>query len=373
VSGRDDVRVAVIGLGAMGSSHALWLDRKEIAGARLSAVCDVLPERQLWAAEKLADDVAIYDDVHDVLDPRVCDAVIIATPHYGHCPIGIKAFAAGLHVLVEKPIGVYTREVEELNKAAEAAGTVFGVMYNQRTNPLFQKARELVASGELGELKRTQWTITTWYRPQSYYRTGAWRATWGGEGGGVLMNQAPHQLDLWQWITGQMPARVRAFCRVGRYHDIEVEDDVTAYVEYPNGASGVFITSTGEAPGTDAFELHGDRGKLVIADGRLTLWRNRESERAFNARFTGMFGQPECWRCELPNAGRETGHKGITSNFVAAIRDGTPLIAPGQEGIHGLTLANAMYLSSWTDDWVNLPIDANRYYEELHKRVEESS
>jgi len=301
------------------------------------------------------------------------DAVLIATPHYDHPPLAIKAFEKGLHVLVEKPAGVYTKQVRQMNEVAAQSGKVFGIMYNQRTNPIYQKLRDLVLSGELGEIRRTNWIITSWYRSQSYYDSGGWRATWAGEGGGVLLNQDPHQLDLWQWTIGMMPHRVRAFCHFGKYRDIEVEDDVTAYVEYPNGATGVFVTTTGEAPGTNRFEVTGDRGKIVIEDGKLTFWRLRVPESQFNREYKGGFGHPECWKCEIPVSGdKGNGHMQITQNFVNAILKGTPLLAPGEEGIKGLTISNAMHLSTWTDNWVNLPIDEDLFYEKLQERIRNS-
>jgi predicted dehydrogenase len=259
-----------------------------------------------------------------------------------------------------------------MNEAATASGKVFGVMFNQRTDPLYQKLKDLVDTGELGPLKRTNWIITSWYRSQSYFDSGGWRATWAGEGGGVLLNQDPHQLDLWQWICG-MPRRVRAFCYFGKDHDIEVEDDVTAFVEYENGATGVFVTSTSDTPGTNRFEVTGGNGKVVVEDEKLTFWRLRVPEREFNRDYKGGFGQPECWKCEIPINGTAENHAGVTRNFVAAILDGAPLLAPGQEGIRGLTLSNAMHLSSWTDDWVDLPIDEDLFYEKLKERIEKSS
>jgi predicted dehydrogenase len=259
-----------------------------------------------------------------------------------------------------------------MNEAAVKSGKVFGIMYNQRTNPLYQKLRDLIKSGELGEIKRAVWIITNWYRSQSYFNSGGWRATWEGEGGGVLLNQDPHQLDLWQWICG-MPVRVRAFCAFGKYHDIEVEDDVTAYVEYENGATGLFVTSTGEAPGTNRFEISGDRGKIVIENEKLEFWRLRVPERQFNREYKGGFGAPECWKCEVPIRGDETGHSGITSNWVETILKGTSLLAPGVEGINGLQLSNAMHLSAWTDSWADLPVNEDLYYDLLQQRIRSSA
>lgn len=368
----DKVRIGIIGIGNMGSSHATYISRGEIPNAELKAVCDINPERLKWAGENIGEEVQKFDNPEALITSGVVDAVMIATPHYEHPPLAIKALKQGLHVLIEKPAGVYTKQVREMNEVAQKTDRVFGIMYNQRTNPLYQKMRDLVQSGELGELKRTNWIITNWYRSQSYYDSGGWRATWAGEGGGVLLNQCPHNLDLWQWICG-MPIRVRAFCGYGKYHNIEVEDDVTAYVEYENGATGVFITSTADAPGTNRFEITGDRGKLVAEEGKLTFWRLRESEREFNKRYRGGFGQPECWKCEIPLSGKETAHKGITTNWVNAILKGTPLLAPGLEGINGLTISNAMHLSSWLDDWVELPLDENLFYEKLQERIRNSN
>ncbi|WP_195571108.1 Gfo/Idh/MocA family protein [Paenibacillus sp. 1001270B_150601_E10] len=368
----NPVRVGVIGVGNMGAYHAKQIAANKISGAVLTAICDAVEEKKEWVSKELGKDVAFFTNENELLQSGLIDAVIIATPHYSHPSLAIEAFKHELHVLIEKPAGVYTKQVREMNEAAEQSGKVFSIMYNQRTNPLYQKLRDLIQSGELGEIRRTNWIITNWYRSQSYYDSGAWRATWAGEGGGVLINQDPHQLDLWQWTIGMMPTRVRAFCRFGHYRDIEVEDDVTAYVEYENGASGVFITTTGEAPGTNRFEVTGDRGKVVIENDKMTFWRLRTPEPEFNQTFTGGFGAPECWKCEIPIHGHMTGHDGIMIDWVRSIQNGTPLLAPGEEGIHGLTLSNAMLLSTWTDNWVDLPIDEELFLSELNKRIETS-
>lgn len=368
----NKVRYGIIGIGNMGSAHAHSL-LNDIKGAELVAVCDVREERLKWAKEHLPDRVQKYGTPMELFESRLMDAVLICTPHYDHPTLAIEAFDYGYHVLVEKPAGVYTKAVQQMNDAAAKSDRKFGIMYNQRTNPLYQKLRDLIQSGELGEIRRTNWIITNWYRSQSYYDSGGWRATWAGEGGGVLLNQDPHQLDLWQWTTGMMPKRIRAFCHFGKYRNIEVEDDVTAYVEYENGATGIFITTTGEAPGTNRFEINGDQGKIVVEDGKLTFWRLRIPETEFNAAFKGGFGSPECWKCEIPfEGGAGEQHIGILRNFTNAILYDEELLAPGEEGIHGLTLSNAMYLSAWTDDWVELPLDEDLFYEQLMERVESS-
>jgi predicted dehydrogenase len=367
------VKIGIIGIGNMGSSHAQYLNNGDVAGAELTAVCDLNEERLEWAKDHLSDEVQLYDHPDKLFHLSDVDAVIIATPHYHHAPLVIKAFEHGLHVLCEKPAGVYTKQVREMNESAEKSGKVFGIMFNQRTNPLYQKLRDLVQAGELGEIKRTNWIVTNWYRSQSYYDSGGWRATWEGEGGGVLLNQDPHQLDLWQWTCGMMPKRVRAFCGFGKFHDIEVEDDVTAYVEYENGATGIFVTSTGDSPGTNRYEISADKGKVVIEDDKLTFWRLRQSERVFNREYKGGFGEPECWKIDIPVSSVTSDHKGITTNWVNAILNGTDLLAPGEEGIKGLEISNAMHLSAWTDNWVELPINEDLYYSALQDKIKYST
>ncbi len=366
------VNIGIIGIGNMGRGHAGYLSAGEVPDATLTAVCDNSPEALAWAEGRWGDAIARFESAEAMFTSGKVDAVIIAAPHYFHPPLAIEALRHGLHALVEKPAGVYTKQVREMNKAAAKSDKVLGIMFNQRTRGIHQKMRRLVSDGELGELKRTNYVITDWFRSQTYYDSGGWRATWAGEGGGVLVNQSPHNLDLWQWICG-MPTRVRAFCGFGRYHDIEVEDDVTAFVEYENGATGVFITTTGEAPGTQSFEVVGDRGKLLLANGQLTFWRTVEPVSKFLRETSEAFAQPEVWKCEIPGGAGGEEHKGITKNWVRAIMDGTPLIAEGREGIHGVELANAMLLSAWTDDWVTLPIDEDLFYAKLQEKVAAST
>ncbi|CAG7604100.1 Glucose--fructose oxidoreductase [Paenibacillus solanacearum] len=370
----DKVRFGIVGIGNMGKGHEGYFAKNEIKGGELTAMVDTDPSKLDWARCHYGDRYQLFDNLDAFFASKAFDAVLICTPHYDHPTVAVAAFKHGYHVLVEKPAGVYTKQVREMNEAAAKSDKAFGIMYNQRTNPLYQKLRDLITSGELGEVRRTNWIITNWYRSQSYYDSGGWRATWAGEGGGVLINQDPHQLDLWQWTVDMMPMRVRAFCHFGKYRNIEVEDDVTAYVEYENGATGLFVTTTGEAPGTNRYEVTGDRGKIVIEDGKMTFWRLVVPEPEFNAKFKGGFGSPECWKCEIPVKGSDgTQHKGITQNFVDHILKGTKLLAPGEEGIKGLTLSNAMHLSTWTDNWVDLPINEDLYYEKLQERIKFSS
>ena len=362
----ETVKVGIVGIGNMGSAHAKSIFSGNIKGMELAAVCDIAESKRLWADENLPG-VPCYEDYKEMIDSGVCDTVIVATPHYFHSPIAIYAFEKGKNVLTEKPAGVYTKQVEEMNAAAKKSGKVFGIMYNQRTNPKFQKMREIVQSGELGELKRCIWIITNWYRTQAYYDSGTWRATWAGEGGGVLLNQCPHQLDLWQWIFG-MPNRVMGHCKYGHWHNIEVEDEVTAYAEYPNGATGAFITTTGECPGTNRLEITGDKGKLVWEEGKLTWWKLAVPEREFFVTCKEGFAQPEMTVTEVETDNIELGHNGILQNFTNAILYGEELLAPGYEGINGLNISNAIHLSDWTGKPQAVPVDGELFLKYLNER-----
>lgn len=367
----EQVKIGIIGVGNMGSDHSKRIVNGDVPELKLAAVADRSQARRDWAKENLPEDVKIFNEGDELIDSGVCDAVLIAVPHYQHPTLAVRAFEKGLHVMCEKPAGVYTLAVREMNEAAKKSGKVFGMMFNQRTNCVYRKMHELVQSGELGAMKRVNWIITDWYRTQSYYDSGSWRATWDGEGGGVLLNQCPHNLDLIQWICG-MPIRVRAFCHEGKWHDIEVEDDVTAYLEYPNGATGVFVTTTGDAPGTNRFEITLEMGKLVCVlsnEGTsLTLYKLAENEREFCRTCPQGFEKPAMEIIEVETDGQNPQHNGVLKAFAANILRGEPLVAGGEEGINGLTLSNAMHLSSWLDRTVELPLDEELFLSELNKR-----
>lgn len=366
----NQLRIGIIGVGNIGSAHAHCIATGQINGMRLTALCDTDPERRRVLTEQYPD-IPIFEDHHALLASGLTDGVIIATPHYFHPTIAVDAFSASQHVLSEKPAGVYTRAARDMNEAAQKSGKVFGIMFNQRTNSLFAQAREILQSGQLGIPKRLVWIVTNWYRTQAYYNSGKWRATWSGEGGGVLLNQAPHNLDLWQWIFG-MPKRIRAFCSVGKYHHIAVEDDATIYAEYDNGATATFITTTGEYPGTNRLEIAGDLGKLVLEEGKLTWWRLSEPERqyCFDA---DASSPPEPTQMTFEDTPSKSGHAQILQNFTDAVLHSETLIAPGTDGIKELTLSNAAYLSSWTDDWVELPLNEQAFEQRLKQLVQSES
>ncbi len=362
------VRLGVIGVGNMGSSHI----KNEVSGKhhelRVTACADLIPERNEKMKELLPT-LKTFDSAEALIDSGEVDAVLIATPHYSHSPIAQYAFSKGLHVLTEKPAGVYTKQVREMNEAAAKTNLVFGIMYNQRTNCVYRKLREIVKSGELGEIRRVNWIITDWYRTQAYYNSGGWRATWAGEGGGVLLNQCPHNLDLWQWICG-MPSKIKAFCHEGKWHDIEVEDDVTIYAEYPNDATGVFITTTGDCPGTNRLEITLDGGKIICENGeKLKLYRLKGKVSEHIKTATDGFGKLEGEWEDVETDGRNKQHPEVVSKFAAAIIRGEPLVAKGEEGINGLNISNAAHLSSWLSKEITLPVDEDLYYAELQKKI----
>ena len=371
---KEKVRFGLVGLGAMGLAHAKTL-LTAVPEATLSAVATqnrphIAQLRRLPGGEG----IHVFDTPAQMYESGEIDAVLIASPHRLHVAQATEAFAAGVPVLLEKPTGVFTREVRALNHAADQSGLPLGEMFNQRTSPVYRRMRELVASGELGEIRRTSVIITDWFRAQSYYDSGAWRATWRHDGGGVLLNQAPHNLDLWQWICG-MPARVHAFCGMGRWHEIEVEDDVTAYVEYPNGATGTFVTCTGEVPGTNRFEISMDGGQLVYEHGRLTLSRPSVSASRFIREYAGGFGKPDVTDADITPEGEYTMHAGVLRAFARNLLFGEPMVADGREGLASLSLANAMLLSAWTGETIALPMgeaDDARYEAMLAARAANS-
>ena len=364
------IRLGIIGLGNMGSAHAKSLLNGSVPGLQLGAVADTNPARL-----EAYDGIPHFDDAHALIASGLVDAVLVATPHYSHTSLGIAVLKAGLHLLVEKPISVHKKDCEELIAAYRPdSGQIFAAMFNQRTDPKYRKLKDLIASGALGTIQRINWIITNWFRTEYYYQSGDWRATWGGEGGGVLLNQCPHNLDLWQWLFG-MPDRIIARCQIGRFHEIEVEDSVTALFEYSSGVQGVFVTTTGEAPGTNRLEVVGENGKIVICPEHpdLVFTRNESPSSKFSKEATSGFVAPDVWNVNIPVSGSNEQHVGILKNFVAAIRGEAPLIAPATEGIRSVELANAMLLSSFRDRPISLPLDADDYAAELGKKISEST
>jgi len=364
---QKEVRLGIIGLGNMGSAHAHNILDGKVPGMTLSAIADCAPERLEGYG-----DAKCFEDATTMICSGEIDAVLIATPHYSHTSLGIEALEKNLHVLVEKPISVHKADCQRLIEAHTNKALVFSAMFNQRTDPYYLKLRQLIQAGELGEIQRVNWIITDWYRTEYYYTSGDWRATWGGEGGGVLLNQSPHNLDLLQWLFG-MPTKVTAHCQFGRFHNIEVEDAVTALLEFPNGATGVFITTTGEAPGTNRLEVAADRGKVVIEDNTFKFYRTEQDVPTHMATSEDGFQKPDTWEVTVPINRKGEQHLDILKNFTDAILNGAELIAPAAEGLHSVELANAMLYSEFEKTPVEMPMDAACYEAILKKKVKEST
>jgi predicted dehydrogenase len=358
------VRLGIVGLGNIGQHHFGYLTAGKVSRAELVAVSDAVPAK----LNKYLP-LKTFTDGEELIRSGLVDAVIIATPHYQHTTLGIAALKQGLHVMVEKPISAHKADAERLIAThKQHPKQVFAGMFQLRAEPRYLKLQTLIQAGDLGEIVRMSWIMTDWFRTEAYYASGGWRATWKGEGGGVLLNQCLHNLDAMQWLLG-MPTRVRGFCQLGRFHDIEVEDNVSAYLEYPNGATGTFVSSTGEAPGTNRFEIVGTRGKVVLERDHISFTRNEADMIQFSRSAKFGFAKPEVWNVEIPFENAANGHASLMQNFINAILDGEPLIAPGEEGIHSVELANVILYSSLIDQTVELPMDSAAYEKKLNQLI----
>ena len=360
------IKIGIIGLGYIGKFHVDYFCEHRISGAQIVAVCDANLESLKWAKGKLGGDAKFFTDVDGLLGSGI-DAVIVATPHYSHPEIAEKSFRAGLHVMIEKPAGVYAKKVKQMNEAAQASGKVFSIMFQHRMSPMYRKIKEITDKGLLGKIARINLTMTDWYRPQSYYDKDEWRGTWKGEGGGVLINQCPHQLDLQQWIFG-MPKSVYAKCFWGKHHDIQVEDEVIAWLEYEDEMTCTLTASTGEYPGRNSLEIIGDKGRIT-ADGDTAVLCTLDTPLSeFNPARNDASEVPAYQQKSIDAENITQNHAGLTQNWINAINFGEELISPGVEGINSLNISNAIYLSSWLDKRVGLPADENLYFNELKKR-----
>lgn len=370
---KDVIRYGVIGAGNQGTAYILdFFDAGRVECAVVSAVCDINPVKIQNIKDRTKNkDIVYFDDYKKMLDSGICDAVLVEVPHYQHPEIVIECLNRGIHVICEKPAGVYTKQVREMNEVAKKSGAHFAMMFNQRTNCVYRKMKEIIEQGGIGDIMRVNWIITNWFRTQFYYDSGSWRATWAGEGGGVLINQCPHQLDLVQWVVGKLPVKVNGFCKYGKWHDVEVEDEVTAYFEYDNGATGVFITTTGECPGTNRFEVSGTKGKLLVdSETEELIWVKLDQDlMEFSKTATSGFAQPNKERIVVETDGLNLQHAGIMSNFAKALLGKEDFFVDGEEGINGVELMNAIELSGWRGGaTVTLPLNEDEYLEELNKR-----
>ena len=365
---KKQIRLGVIGIGNMGSEHCRALAAGKCPEIALAAVADLRESRQEWAKSNLPENVAVYTSGSDLIRNHSCDAVLISTPHFSHEALTVEALEQGKHVLCEKPAAVTAGAARHMKETADRTGRVLTYMFNQRTNCVFRGIRDLLDSGSLGRIKRMNWIVTDWYRTQCYYDSGSWRATWAGEGGGVLLNQCPHQLDLMIWICG-MPDAVRAVCHEGKWHQIEVEDDVSAYLEFPGGATGVFIASTGDLPGTNRLEIDCERGKIVCEDGITRTWKLAGNEREICFASDNPWYQADVSPGILRTDGKNTQHTGVMNAFAAHLLRGEKLIADAEDGLKAMMLSNAIHLAGWTGEKVSIPADEKRFEEILQQKI----
>jgi predicted dehydrogenase len=368
------LKVGLVGLGNIGKSHLHILS--SIDNVDIVGICDVFKERTDELAAKHR--TTAYYNHKELLECSGLEAIVIGVPHYDHKVVAIDAFARGVHVLCEKPLAVHVNDARETIEAYERAkkkhpDLVFAMMFQERTLPFYSKIKEIVANGELGRLMRATWINTAWFRSQSYYDSGDWRATWAGEGGGILTNQCPHNLDFYQWVFG-LPKRISGHASIGKYHNIEVEDEVTAYFEHDNGMIGHFIVTTAETPGTNRLEIVGEKGRLLFEKSKLTFFRSPMSVLKHIKETPEGFKNLEPTEEEVHvDVSAPSGHQVVTEKFVASILSGKEdLIAHGTEGIGSVTLANGIMLSAFTGRVVEVPFDANEFESHLNQLIASS-
>ena len=367
----------------MGSKYASLIFDGKIKGMELAALTRMRPPYSGMLKAAVDSGVSVFDSADDIFKEAEkgilrLDAVVIATPHISHEDIAVKAFEHGLNVLTDKPSGVYSRQSRNMEEAADKSGKVFSIVFNQRTSPVYIKLKEILKSGKYGELKRVNWIVTDWYRPEKYYTSSSWHATWKKDGGGVLLNQAPHNLDMIQWLFG-MPVKVQGFCKEGHFHDIEVEDDVTAYLEWQNGATGVFITSTGEAPGSNRLEISLEEATIICENGRLRIGETfpemQQKEPEYRVESTDYFRKINGSWSELCFEKEPAPYEKVLQSFSDECNGSGTSIAHGSEGRKSLMISNAIYLSSWEKRMIDIPVFGSlqelEFEQEFEKRLKE--
>ncbi len=364
----DTVRVGVVGVGSMGNGHADCTMNK-VEETELVAVCDT--DKAVADARAEEYGVKAFSSHEELLRSGLVDAITIATPHYDHPPIAVDAFNTGIHVMSEKPIGVTVGAADKMLAAAKESGLVFSVGYQRRFDPTVQAMKRVMESGRLGKIYRAM-MIETHFRSQAYYDSAGWRATWKGEGGGVLLNQSPHGIDIFMMLMG-LPRRLQAVTRTYGHH-IEVEDEASAMLEWEGDIQGYYHTSTNEVPTRTIMEICGDNGKLVYNGGSAQLFLLEQPLSEYNKDSTKMWGHPEVAEepMELPDIPVQ-GHEAVIRNFARAILFGEERMSPGEEGIDSLEFINATILSGGTGKPVEFPVPRDEYEEFIQEKISTST
>ena len=364
----QNIRLGVIGIGNMGSEHCRNIAAGKCPEIEITAGADLRENRRSWFKENMPQTAQVYESGEELIRRSDCDAVLICVPHYGHEKLAVDAMEHGKHVICEKPAAVTAMAARHMCETSDRTGKVLTFMFNQRTNCLYRGIHDILSSGEFGKIKRMNWIITDWYRTQKYYDSGSWRATWAGEGGGVLLNQCPHQLDLLIWLCG-MPVKVQAHCHEGKWHHIEVEDDVTAYLEFDNGATGVFVASTGDLPGTNRLEIDCECGKLVCENNQIRCYRLTENERVTCFQSDNPWYRAEVTEEEIQPDGENPQHVGVLNAFAAHLLRGEKLIADAEDGLRALQLSNAIHYSGWTGEMISVPVPVEKFHDLFEKKI----
>ena len=364
------VRMGIIGVGTMGRQYAQWICAGEVRGMTLTAAVSRNPETRSWLSRIGGPELKVYDSEEEFFQESYrFDALLIATPHKEHPRLALRAFSLGKHVLCDKPAGIRAADAREMTRAAKEAGAAYGLIFHNRLRPGYQRMKALLESGELGRLKRFAFVSTIHFRTRHYHESGDWRSSWSGEGGGALINQGQHVLDFWQWLFG-MPDRLFAKIPFGKYQDFAVDDEATLLMEYPNKVTGTFFLTTAEIPGEEKLEVVGTRGRALLTEESLRIWRYGDIQEYIMTAPVNTKEGLEVNLEEIPLASLGNLRLELLENFAAHLLTGEPLVAPGREGENALWLSNAAYLSAWTGADVSLPFDPDVFDRELARRVE---
>ncbi|MAQ10247.1 MAG: oxidoreductase [Gammaproteobacteria bacterium] len=358
------VRVGVVGTGNIGSQHILLLQSGKIKGAQLAATAS-------RSASSLQTDVPHFKDYREMFSHADINAVLIATPTMSHVEIAQAAIQCGLPIMMEKPLAMSVGQAEKL-LALVPDHLQFAIMLSQRFDPAYARLKQLLMNNAIGNLQRIGWTMTKWYRPDIYYKVSRWRGTWPGEGGGLLINQCIHNLDVLQWLVG-LPDSITAKVGFGKHHDIDVEDEVSAIMTFDNGAIGTLTASSGEAPGVNRLEIVGDRGSLILEHGVIDVLRADENVRTHCRTTHEMFGMPVFDREVIEITEESNQHAAVLQNFVDSLEIGSELLTPTEQGLGSLQLANGILLSAWNNETVTVPIDTNQYEARLQEKIHNAS
>ncbi len=355
------IRTALIGIGVMGKKYAKMICDGEVKGIMLTAVVCRNSDAAKWV-KALGRDIKIFESAEKLFEnPDYYDAVIIATPHKSHPQLANNAFELGKHVMCDKPAGISVSDAVKMSKAAEKSNKIYAMMFHQRLYPKHIKIKEILNEGRLGDLKRIMLVNSRYLRTSHYHKSGSWRSSWSGEGGGALINQGQHILDIWQWLF-DMPQSLYADICFGKYNDFKVDDELTIQMRYKNNLTAVFMLTTGEAVHQERLEIVGNKGKILLEDDTLHIYSYSENcddyikTAKVNSRENLSINEEiiKFDKIEEPYAQ-------MLENFAGAVFGENTLIADGRNAVNPIMLTNAAYYSAWKGEAVKLPIDADEY------------